>query len=66
MSSRWVRDSSNAAHVALVQLFKEGAIEPTTAAKLIYDSNEIFQKFSIAVFRNVFNELKSQYGVLCK
>lgn len=66
MSARWLRDSSNEAHVALTELFSDGTIEPTTQSKTIYDSNKKFQSFSLQVFRNMFNELNSEFGVLCK
>jgi hypothetical protein len=68
MPTRWIRDSSNPAHVFLEKLFEDGAIEPTTQPKTIFEAHEIFKssKFSLAVFRNVFNELKSSTGLLCK
>lgn len=64
--TRWIRDSSNPAHVFLEKLFQDGTIEGTTQPKTIYDAHEIFKPFSLGVFRNVFNELKSSTGLLCK
>jgi hypothetical protein len=47
-------------------MFRDGSIEATTQPKLIYESNSLFQIFSLSVFRTVFNELKSSSGLLCK
>lgn len=68
MPTRWICDSSNLAHVFLEKLFEDGAIEPTTQPQTIFEAHEIFKTsgFSLAVFRNVFNELKSSTGLLCK
>ncbi|XP_032778823.2 uncharacterized protein LOC116917465 [Daphnia magna] len=62
----WIRDSSNPVHVFLEKLFQDGTIEGTTQSKTIYDAHEIFKPFSLGVFRNVFNELKSSNGLLLR
>ena len=66
MPTRRSRDSANPAHVLLEKLFRDGTIESTTQPKTIYDAHEIFKQYSLSVFRNVFNELKSSTGLLCK
>ena len=63
---RWNRDSGNPAHALLEKLFQDGTIEGTTQPKTVYDAHEIFKQYSLSVFRNVFNELKSSTGLLCK
>jgi hypothetical protein len=64
--TRWNRDSGNPAHALLEKLFRDGTIEGTTHPKTIYDTHEVFKQYSLGVFRNVFNELKSSTGLLCK
>nr|CAH0103734.1 unnamed protein product [Daphnia galeata] len=63
---RWNRDSGNPAHALLEKLFQDGTIEGTTQPKTVYDAHEIFKQYSLSVFRNVFNELKSSTGLLLR
>ena len=64
----WNRNSNNPAHVLLEQMFKENKILPTTLPGDVYNKkeNEEFRKFTLPVFRTVFNELKAKYGLPCK
>ena len=66
MPTLWTRDSANPAHVLLEKLFRDGTIEDTIQPKTIYDAHEIFKQYSVSVFRNVLNELKSSTGLVCK
>ena len=57
----WSRSDDNPAHSALKALFKKGDIFTHTKPSDIYDLQPEFKEHSLAVFRNVFKELRSQF-----
>lgn len=59
----WVKNDTNPAHKLLNQKFLNGEITSATKVLELYNSNELFQKFSQQVFRNNFTLLKAAHGI---
>ena len=65
-TKQWKRNPPGKAHVILQEMFQKKQIPPDALANAVHRLNPEFQKFSLAVFRGAFNELRSKYGLGCK
>ena len=63
MPPKWKRNPPCTAHKILEKMFSEDKISRDAQPSTVYNLHAEFQKFSLPVFRTVFNEIRNSYGL---